>query len=41
MKAFEEAKIEIVRLAAEDIITTSPSNSGSGAEGNPGDDEYL
>lgn len=37
MKKFEEAKIEVIRFAVEDVITAS--SGGAGDVGSPGEDD--
>lgn len=37
MKKFEEAKVEVIKFAVEDIITES---TGGGDVGRPGDTEF-
>ena len=39
MKKFEEAKIEVIKFAVEDIITVSGVGGGSGDTGNLGDED--
>ena len=40
MKKFEEAKIEVVEFAVEDVITVSGGSVGGGDVGGAGDTEF-
>ena len=40
MKKFEEAKIEVIKFAVEDVITASSGGTGAGGDvGGTGDDD--
>ena len=39
MKKFEEAKIEVIKFAVEDVITASGGNGAGGDVGGTGDDD--
>ena len=40
MKKFEEAKIEVIKFAVEDVITVSGGSTGGGDVGGAGDTEF-